>query len=298
MSEYVTYPEDDYNRYEPSISLGGPIVKDKVWFFGAYQPALTKYERTVTPESAQNPDAASSVDDAQGSDPVHHREHDGADQQQPPHARRVQQQLGEAQGLAGQPERTRSRRAPTIRRRRSSRTGRFRATPTGCLRRSLSWACEAVTTTPTGTIRTSRMNRSTLWTTDEQYRVPGRSRVVAARDRLHQHPDEHWSDHDQQTRAFFHADGTVYANAGGEHQVKFGMQFDRTGNKVLSGESRPRVTLRGMRPCLRHQSTRRSRPLRVLLGTQQGSRPDERLHYRRATSTRTTWASSSRMRGR
>ena len=26
----------------------------------------------------------------------------------------------------------------------------------------------------------------------EQHRVPGRSRVVAARHRLHQHPDEHW----------------------------------------------------------------------------------------------------------
>ena len=60
-SEYVTYPEDDYNRYEPSISLGGPIAQDKVWFFGAYNPALIKYDRTVTPESAENPAAASSV---------------------------------------------------------------------------------------------------------------------------------------------------------------------------------------------------------------------------------------------
>ena len=61
VSEYVTYPEDDYNRYEPSISLGGPIAQDKLWFFGAYNPALIKYDRTVTPESAQNPAAASSV---------------------------------------------------------------------------------------------------------------------------------------------------------------------------------------------------------------------------------------------
>ncbi len=60
-SEYVTYPEDDYSRYEPSISLGGPIARDKVWFFGAYNPALIKYDRTVTPESAENPAAASSV---------------------------------------------------------------------------------------------------------------------------------------------------------------------------------------------------------------------------------------------
>ena len=57
-------------------------------------------------------------------------------------------------------------------------------------------------------------------------------------------PTNTGTDQDQFTRAFFHVDGTVYASAGGEHQVKFGMQFDRTGNKVLSGELRPRVTLR------------------------------------------------------
>ena len=48
---------------------------------------------------------------------------------------------------------------------------------------------------------------------------------------------------DQQTRAFFQADGTWYAKAGGDHQFKFGVQADRVGNDVLSGESRPRVTV-------------------------------------------------------
>ena len=46
---------------------------------------------------------------------------------------------------------------------------------------------------------------------------------------------------DQQTRLYFQADSTVYASAGGEHQVKFGVQADRVGNNVLSGESRNRV---------------------------------------------------------
>ena len=57
-------------------------------------------------------------------------------------------------------------------------------------------------------------------------------------------PSNFLVDHDQFTRAFFHADGTVYIHAGGEHQIKFGVQADRTGNSVLSGEARPRVTLR------------------------------------------------------
>ena len=44
------------------------------------------------------------------------------------------------------------------------------------------------------------------------------------------------STRDQQTRAYFQADGTVYANVAGEHQFKFGVQVDRVGNNVLSGE--------------------------------------------------------------
>src|SRR4029079_3760046 len=52
------------------------------------------------------------------------------------------------------------------------------------------------------------------------------------------------SDHDQQTRAFFHADGTTYLHAAGEHQLKFGVQADRLGNDVLTGELRQRVTIR------------------------------------------------------
>jgi hypothetical protein len=49
---------------------------------------------------------------------------------------------------------------------------------------------------------------------------------------------------DQQTRVYFQADGTLYGNAAGAHQVKFGMQYDRIGNNVLSGESANLIRLR------------------------------------------------------
>lgn len=47
-SEYVTYPEDDYSRYEPGFQLGGPIARNKAWFFAAYQPTFVDTNRTVT----------------------------------------------------------------------------------------------------------------------------------------------------------------------------------------------------------------------------------------------------------
>ncbi len=47
-SEYVTYPKDDWTRWDPGFDLGGPIVKDKLWFFAGYQPRLETTNRTWT----------------------------------------------------------------------------------------------------------------------------------------------------------------------------------------------------------------------------------------------------------
>jgi hypothetical protein len=57
-AEYWTYPKDGSNRYEPGGSLGGPIVANRAWFFGAYQPALTTTSRTVTPTTSGSATAA------------------------------------------------------------------------------------------------------------------------------------------------------------------------------------------------------------------------------------------------
>jgi hypothetical protein len=46
-AEYITYPTDDYVRYEPGGSIGGPLWKDKTWFYVAYQPTTVKYTRDV-----------------------------------------------------------------------------------------------------------------------------------------------------------------------------------------------------------------------------------------------------------
>ncbi len=45
--EYVTFRKDDTRIIEPGGTLGGPIMRDHLWFFGSYLPSLTHTDRTV-----------------------------------------------------------------------------------------------------------------------------------------------------------------------------------------------------------------------------------------------------------
>jgi len=47
VAEYVTTPIDDYATSEPIFDFGGPIKKDRVWFFVGYDPNWTSRTRTV-----------------------------------------------------------------------------------------------------------------------------------------------------------------------------------------------------------------------------------------------------------
>jgi len=43
---YVTFPKDNQKRFEPGAMLGGPIMRDRLWFFAGYNPTIVSTTRT------------------------------------------------------------------------------------------------------------------------------------------------------------------------------------------------------------------------------------------------------------
>ncbi len=48
LAEQIIVPRDKFYQVDPVLTLGGPILKDKAWFFIGYGPQFWKQERTVT----------------------------------------------------------------------------------------------------------------------------------------------------------------------------------------------------------------------------------------------------------
>jgi outer membrane receptor for ferrienterochelin and colicin len=47
VAESPVYEKDEYSQYEPGISIGGPILRDRLFFFAAYQPQMVTQTRTI-----------------------------------------------------------------------------------------------------------------------------------------------------------------------------------------------------------------------------------------------------------
>lgn len=45
--EYFPSKRDHYLEFNPSLSIGGPILKDRIWFFAAYTPQIFTETRTI-----------------------------------------------------------------------------------------------------------------------------------------------------------------------------------------------------------------------------------------------------------
>jgi outer membrane receptor protein involved in Fe transport len=48
QAQYTITPRDKGETVEPTMTLGGPVFRDKMWFFAGYVPQVTTNERTVT----------------------------------------------------------------------------------------------------------------------------------------------------------------------------------------------------------------------------------------------------------
>ncbi len=243
--EYINYPEDDNSRIEPGFSLGGPLARDKAWFYAAYQPTLLRWERTaavsgggtVTEDQKDTRQFFTANTTAQISDKLRTRvafnnsfrkrdgllpSLDGTDLPNTPYGiiRKYPNWTlsGNADWVAGQKVYVGVRAGyyfsdiydsnfPT--------SPRYSFTPLGNI----------------GLVGTNGVP------------VPPQFQQGAGFSSIPSGAATSYA-YDKQKRLNFQADTTWYANLGGQHQFKGGVQIDRIGNEVLNGETANRVLIR------------------------------------------------------
>ena len=236
-AEYITYDDDTESRMEPGFALGGPIMRDRLWFYAGYLPAMTTTDRTVNgvtttrDETSQNIMANIS---AQPANSIRARLAYNSS------SRDLEGLLPALNGT--DPVGTNY-----------SKSSEF---PNMSISGNMDWvASPNLLFGIKAGYRMSDQHDSNV--TEEPLFVFSNSNNIGYLDTpLNlQHgtgftsiPTNTKVIRDEQTRLYFQADSTVYMNAGGQHQVKFGVQADQFGNNVLDGESRNRVTIRWNTP--------------------------------------------------
>ena len=242
VAEYIEYPKDDVTRVEPGFALGGPLVRDRAWFFGAYQPALTTIKRSVTAATAQTPTASESSSTrketvqyltanqtAQWTDKLRTRL---------AYNNSWSRNKGLLPALAGSdPSGTNY-----------SKTSTF---PNYTVSGNIDYVVNPkLFFSVRGGYYTSDQHDTNVteeplvrFTTTTNIGMAGVPASFQRPTGFLSIPSNTKVTRDQQTRAYLQADTTVYGNFAGSHQLKGGVQLDRLGNNVLSGESRNRVSV-------------------------------------------------------
>jgi len=242
-AEYVTYPEDSYNRVEPGIAIGGPLAKNKAWFFGAYQPALTKNTRTVSPGALTVASLTAPAASTQKTQVQYVTANQTAQISDNIRSRvAFNNSWSRRQGLL--PALDGSDPAGTN----YAKTSEF---PNWSASGNLDWVVtpKLFASVRAGYFKQNQHDSNVTeqprfrWTNTSNIGFPGVPADLQHAAGFSNIPDNLKVDKDQFTRGNVQADATWYANAGGQHQFKAGVQLDRLGNDVLSGESGNRVSI-------------------------------------------------------
>jgi hypothetical protein len=246
-AEYINYPKDESSRVEPAFALGGPIAINKLWFFGAYQPAITETSREVNASTSSNPAALGNA--ATQKAQVQYALANITSQLSDGVKARISynnswsKTKGLLPALNGTDRPSFGQTAVDY-----TKTSIF---PNYTISGNLDWTVSPklffgarggyyMSDQHDSNVTKQPLYRSSTTSSVGLLDVPVNLQMPAGFTSI---PSNTEVVRDQQTRAELNLDGTWFATGAGEHQIKFGVQTYRIGNDVLSGESRPRVTL-------------------------------------------------------
>lgn len=234
QAEYHTYPKDNRDRFEPGASIGGPILSNKMWYFGAYQPAYTTLKRHVDANTSGI--ATATPSDTTQKQEVQYVSANVTNQFGNRLRTRVafNNSWSKSQGLlaaiAGtDPLSTTYTKGTKFPNYSVSGTADYTVSPnfivSGRAGRYL---------LNTHDFNVNNVVRFTFGSTTN-VGMPGVPSSEQHDSGYSNVPNNSGTDHDLTTRNYGQIDATYYVNAGGQHQFKGGFQVDRRANDVITG---------------------------------------------------------------
>jgi hypothetical protein len=236
QAEYHTFPEDQVTRYEPGGSVGGPIMSDKMWFWGAYQPTLLNTTRTVNPTTSgianATPSTTTQKDDFQYLSGNVTNQFGNKLRTRVAFNNSYEKRTGLLAATSGaDPAGTSYIKGTKFPNWTLSGTADYVASPNLIISARAGRYLNNTQDFNTNDVVQFLFDNST--TNIGQAGVPQNEQHPAGYLNV---PSNSGTDHDLTTRNFFQADATYYAHMGSSsHQIKGGFQLDRRANDVLSG---------------------------------------------------------------